>query len=69
MSRHGVTLEARVDELDRQLELMADEQIRREAELDRYRAALVRIADAESGVWGWIAHDALHPDAPRRRPA
>jgi len=27
--------------------------------LARYRAALARIADAESGHWGRIAHDAL----------
>lgn len=30
-------------------------------ERDRYRKALARIADAESGHWGWIAHEALHP--------
>jgi hypothetical protein len=30
-------------------------------ELERLRAALRRIADAESGHWGWIAHEALHP--------
>lgn len=34
------------------------------AERDRYKAALIRIADAESGRWGWIAHDALHPERP-----
>lgn len=28
-------------------------------ERDHYRAALVRIADANSGEWGWIAHEAL----------
>ena len=30
--------------------------------LARYRAALARIADAESGHWGRIAHDALRND-------
>lgn len=25
-------------------------------------AGLRRIADAESGHWGWIAHGALHPE-------
>lgn len=28
---------------------------------ERYRRALVRIANAESGWWGRIAHEALHP--------
>lgn len=30
---------------------------------DRYRAALRRIADAESGYWGRVAHEALHPSS------
>lgn len=30
-------------------------------ERDRYRRALERIADQESGGWGVIAHEALHP--------
>ena len=30
-----------------------------ERERDIYRKALWRIADAESGTWGWIAHQAL----------
>lgn len=29
---------------------------------NEYRRALVRISDAESGHWGWIAHEALHPE-------
>lgn len=33
-----------------------------DAERDRYRAALARISDAESGIWGQIAHAALHPE-------
>lgn len=32
---------------------------------DRYRAALVQIADSE-GPWGWIAHAALHPERAER---
>jgi hypothetical protein len=28
---------------------------------ERYRLALVRIANAQSGVWGRIAREALHP--------
>lgn len=28
-------------------------------ELELYRRALVRISDANSGHWGWIAHEAL----------
>ena len=32
------------------------------AERDRYRDALARIANAESGPWGQIAHAALHPE-------
>ena len=39
--------------------------LERHALLDRrarYRAALVRIADSESGHWGWIAHEALRAD-------
>jgi len=32
------------------------------ADVERYRAALVRIANAESGQWGWIAFEALHPE-------
>ena len=39
--------------------------LERHALLDRlahYRAALTRIADSESGHWGWIAHDALRND-------
>lgn len=31
----------------------------RNAEVARYRSALQRIASAESGVWGRIAHEAL----------
>lgn len=36
----------------------------RDETLERYRRALVQIADSESGVWGWIAHEALHPKTP-----
>jgi hypothetical protein len=32
---------------------------------ERHRKALVRIADAESGHWGTIAHEALHPKQSR----
>jgi hypothetical protein len=32
-------------------------------ERDRYREALLRIANAQSGVWGQLAHEALHPRA------
>jgi hypothetical protein len=32
------------------------------AELERLKAALRRIADSESGHWGWIAHEVLHPE-------
>lgn len=35
------------------------EQIREEHA--RFRKALVKIANANSGRWGWIAHEALHP--------
>lgn len=31
------------------------------AERDRYRDALAQIAGDESGIWGRIAHEALHP--------
>ena len=55
--------------LEQRRELMAAELEHLEAELDaqhadrrRYRAALERIANAESGVWGWIARDALDPE-------
>lgn len=41
---------------------VADVLRRLDDERDRYRAALARIADAESGVWGQIAHQALHPE-------
>jgi hypothetical protein len=41
---------------------VADVLRRFDQERDRYRAALARISDAESGVWGQIAHQALHPD-------
>lgn len=32
------------------------------SERDRYREALAQIADGQSGVWGRIAWNALHPD-------
>jgi len=32
-------------------------------EYDRLRKTLARISDAESGYWGRIAHEALHPKA------
>jgi hypothetical protein len=32
------------------------------ADVERLRTALRRIADAESGHWGRIAHGALHPE-------
>lgn len=35
------------------------------AERDRYRVALMKIAGAESGVWGRIAHEALRSDPAR----
>jgi hypothetical protein len=59
--RTGVTLEARVAELERTLKLVHAEREHLEAENGRYRAALRQIASAESGAWGWIAHEALHP--------
>lgn len=42
----------------------ADDYDRARAAADAFRATLARIADAESGVWGWWAHDALraHPE-------
>lgn len=74
--RQGVNLEQHVAELERRRALMAAELEHLEAELEqrrlerrRYRAALERIAEAESGVWGWIAHEALYPDRPVVRPA
>lgn len=53
--------DVRERDFEHDLALMADELEHRERELDRYRAALVRIANAESGYWGVIAHEALHP--------
>lgn len=32
-----------------------------QADAERWKAALEEIAGAESGVWGWIAHNALYP--------
>jgi hypothetical protein len=36
------------------------------AQRNRYRAALEHIAYVDSGPWGWIAWNALHPE--KRRP-
>jgi len=52
-------LEAKLEHLEGLLNAAAHE---RHALLDtcaRYRAALVRISDSESGHWGVIAHNAL----------
>lgn len=38
--------------------------VRLREENARYQAALERISDAHSGVWGRIAFDALHPERP-----
>lgn len=53
-------------EVTKALNDMADEDARLRSELkevreerDRFRRALARISDAESGHWGRIAHDAL----------
>ena len=40
-----------------------DDQTR--VERDRFRAALAEISDADSGKWGWIAFNALHPERDR----
>lgn len=45
---------------DQATTLREDAELREER--DRYRAALVRISDAESGIWGRMAHQALHPE-------
>ena len=61
--RHGVTVEAQLDELLHTLALVRAELEHLEAETDRYRTALREIASFESGSWGLIAQAALHPPA------
>jgi hypothetical protein len=59
-ARHGRgTPEQRLDEALHALKLTHATLAHLEAEHDRYRLALRRIAAAESGIWGTIAHDAL----------
>jgi len=52
-------LEAKVKHLEGLLRAAAHERHALLDRLGRYRAALARIADAESGHWGQIAHQAL----------
>lgn len=40
---------------------------REDDDRERYRLALERIARAESGVWGMIAHEALYPTGREHR--
>ncbi len=64
MSDHDETLTLGVQALDALLVDLAHLR----AERDRYRTALVRIADNESGVWGHWARDALYPPEPKPTP-
>lgn len=66
--RHGATTTTATADLEERLERVAAELAHAERELDTvtaerraYRAALVRIANAKSGVWGTIAREALVP--------
>jgi hypothetical protein len=62
-ARHGADAGARIADLQRRLELCHAEREHLETEHARYAGALRQIASAESGIWGRIAHDALHPPA------
>jgi len=55
-------LEARIEHLEGLLNAAAHERAGLLIDMERYRRALVRIADSESGIWGRIAHVALHPE-------
>jgi hypothetical protein len=59
--RTGVNLEARLAELERDLELAHTELANLEDEHARYHAALRRIAEGPPGRQARLAHDALHP--------
>jgi hypothetical protein len=68
-SRFGATPKEQVRDALRRIELMDAELARLEAEFtrvktdrDRYAHGLRQIADGNSGKWGWIAHEALHPE-------
>jgi hypothetical protein len=52
-------LEAKIEHLEGLLNAAAHERHALLDRLGRYRTALARIADSESGHWGRIAHDAL----------
>jgi len=55
-------LDAKIAHLEGLLQAAAHERHHLLVRLGRYRTALARIADSESGIWGRIAHDALRND-------
>jgi hypothetical protein len=55
-------LNAKIKHLEGLLTAAAQERHALLVRLGRYRTALARIADSESGHWGRIAHDALRND-------
>jgi len=62
MTDHGRDLEVRIAHLEGLLNAAALERHALLDRLGRYRAALARIADAESGHWGRIASAAIRND-------
>lgn len=54
MSEMEAILRGHLSDVEHQRDYLREENV-------QLRAALRRIADSESGVWGWIAHEALHP--------
>ena len=59
---HIADLQVRIAHLEGLLNAAALERHALLEQMGRYRQALVRIADSESGHWGWIAHEALRAD-------
>jgi DNA repair exonuclease SbcCD ATPase subunit len=49
---------------ERELAEEADQRLWQLEQVGTYRRALERIADAESGIWGRIAHEALTEGRP-----
>ena len=62
MNDRRADIDAKVAHLEGLLQAAAQERHALLVRLGRYRTALARIADAESGHWGRIAHDALRND-------